>query len=242
MSIRHLVGCVLAWTLSATAHADEAPPAAATTTPVAEPAPTAETPAPAAPPPAAVAPALTKPRKQDWLHVDSGFGASWAHGLSAFGAHGVVEPKVFIFDELAVGLRIDAGVQIGVGVQTGDTTSVETVMQIPVATLAKVEYFFFDDGIRPFIGLGAGSYLLVLQSISAGGSGSQIPGVYQGVGQYWGVAPQVGIDLNGVRLAATYNAILGGDLVFSQSIGDPRTVSRNYLALELTFKSFGFSL
>jgi hypothetical protein len=92
------------------------------------------------------------------------------------------------------------------------------------------------------VGLGAGVYWLTLQSVAAGGGG--IPSVYQGIGRHFGVAPQLGIDFGGVRLAATYNAMLGADLMVEQSVnGSPQTVqnTRNFLVLELTFRNFGWT-
>jgi hypothetical protein len=186
------------------------------------------------------APALADERKQDLLHVDSGFGGSWAYGMNAFGIHGVVEPKIFILDELAVGLRIDGGAQFGLGIDTsGDGTQVEGVLHIPVAELVKAEYYLGKDGFRPFVGAGVGNYTMVLQAFD---TGSQIPQVSQGVGNFLGVAPQIGLDFGGVRLAATYNFILGGEIIVNQAVGDPIEFRRDYLGVELTFKTWGFSL
>ena len=184
-------------------------------------------------------PALADERKQDLLHVDSGFGGSWAYGMNAFGIHGVAEPKIFIFDELAIGLRVDAGAQFGFGLETGgDGAEVEAVLQIPVAQLVKVEYYLGKDGFRPFVGAGVGNYTMVLQSVS---TASQIPAVSQGVGNFFGVAPQIGLDFGGVRLAATYNYILGGEIIVQQQVGDPKEFRRDYIGLELTFKTWGMS-
>ena len=61
-------------------------------------------------------------------------------------------------------------------------------------------------------------------------------------GRYFGVAPQIGIDLGRVRLAATYNAILGASLEVHQTVGDVEqtsSASQNYLSLELSFRFGG---
>jgi hypothetical protein len=38
-------------------------------------------------------------------------------------------------------------------------------------------------------------------------------GIDQKAGRYFGIAPQIGVDLGRLRLAATYNMILGADIV-----------------------------
>ena len=45
-------------------------------------------------------------------------------------------------------------------------------------------------------------------------------GISPKAGRYFGVAPQLGIDLGRLRLAASYNAILGADIEVTQMIGD----------------------
>ena len=61
-------------------------------------------------------------------------------------------------------------------------------------------------------------------------------------GRYFGVAPQVGVDLGPVRIAATYNAILGAQLELIENIGGvDRTThhSQNFLSIELSYQFAG---
>ena len=61
-------------------------------------------------------------------------------------------------------------------------------------------------------------------------------------GRYIGVAPQVGVDVGPVRLAATYNAILGAQIEVQRVIDNlphVEKLSQNYLSLELSFRFTG---
>jgi hypothetical protein len=55
-------------------------------------------------------------------------------------------------------------------------------------------------------------------------------------------APQIGIDVGRLRLAATYNAIVGATLELRQTIGDveqTEKLSQSYMSLELSFRFGG---
>lgn len=61
-------------------------------------------------------------------------------------------------------------------------------------------------------------------------------------GRYFGVAPELGVDLGPVRLAATYNAIVGTSVEYRQTTagGQHREgFSPDYLSLELSFRFGG---
>jgi hypothetical protein len=183
--------------------------------------------------------AAAQERTFDMVEAEAGFSGLYSHGLNIFGIGAVSEAKVNINPRFAVGLRVDGGVQFGGNISSSFTA---VALAVNVGTLAKGEFYFTESGIRPFVGLGAGVYWLTLQSVAAGGGG--IPSVYQGIGRHFGLAPQLGVDFGGVRLAATYNAILGADLVVEQIVNDaPQTVqnTRNFIGLEITFRSFGFT-
>jgi hypothetical protein len=176
--------------------------------------------------------------KQPLIVVHSGVAGLWGHGTRSFGIGAVVEPKWNITDSIAVGLRADGGALFGGNIVPRGTTSV--AMGLSVATLLKGEYLLGDSGVRPFLGLGAGMYTLVSQGVAVGDGGA---GVNQSAGQFYGVAPQLGIDFGGVRLGLTYNAILGGDVIIEQDVnaGLPaQRLPRNYLQLELSFHTLKF--
>jgi hypothetical protein len=176
-----------------------------------------------------------KARKQPLVVVHTGLAGLWGYGMETFGVGAVLEPKWNITDSIAAGLRLDGGVTFGGRIAPEGTSSF--ALGASAATLLKGEYLFFDSGVRPFVGLGAGMYILANQSVSAGNSGA---GVAQSGGRFFGVAPQLGIDFGGVRLGATYNHILGGDIVIEQNVSvggvQAERIQRNYLQLELSFR------
>lgn len=64
----------------------------------------------------------------------------------------------------------------------------------------------------------------------------------QNAGSYFGVAPQVGLELGGFRLSATYNRILGADVEVRQQVGgevETKKYSQDYFTVELGFRIGG---
>ncbi|MFP2924587.1 hypothetical protein ACLESO_05100 [Pyxidicoccus sp. 3LG] len=182
-------------------------------------------------------------RKQPLVVIHTGLAGLYGPGSRNFGFGAVVEPKWNITDSIAAGLRFDGGIMFGGGIESrldGGTgvpsSSVSFSSSASVATLLKGEYLLGRSGVRPFLGLGAGMYSLAGQSVATSADGA---GVNQTAGQFFGLAPQLGIDFGGARLGLTYNHILGGDIVVEQNINagiEAERIERNYLQLELTFR------
>lgn len=174
----------------------------------------------------------------DPIRFDSGLTGSYvnASGRGGFGA--LVEGKFLAHDNIGIGLRLEAEAMFGGNV--GSDGSVQMDLGAVAAMLAKGEYYVGTGPVRPFVGLALGVYDIASQSISAG---SQSTGVNQTAGRYFGVAPQVGLDLGRLRLAATYNAILGADIEVTQMIGTPSeqkvSFSQNYLSFEMSIRFGG---
>jgi hypothetical protein len=182
---------------------------------------------------------LAQEKTFELLELESGISALYSYGIKTVGLGGVSEAKLNLHPRFAAALRVDGGIQGGGNISAAITAF---ALAINVATLVKGEFYLTESGVRPYVGLGAGVYWLTLQSVGAGGGG--IPSVYQGIGRHFGLAPQIGIDFGNVRLAATYNAILGADLIVQQSVGGApvnERNSRNFIALELTFRNFGWT-
>jgi len=62
------------------------------------------------------------------------------------------------------------------------------------------------------------------------------------LGSFFGVAPEVGVDLGRLRLAVTYNAILGTSVEHRQTTGGiehREAFSPSYLSLEASFRFGG---
>jgi len=171
------------------------------------------------------------------VRVDSGLSGTYvsASGRGGFGA--VVEPKFMIHDNIAVGGRLEAAVMFGGNIGSDGSTKMD--MGAAAAVLAKGEYLLGTSAVRPFVGLGIGVIDIASQSVSAG---PMTAGVDQKAGRYFAVAPQIGVDLGRLRLAATYNMILGADIEVHQMVGgvdQTASFSQNYLTFEMSFRFGG---
>jgi hypothetical protein len=170
------------------------------------------------------------------IRFDAGITGSTVAVSDRSGTGMVTEIKAMVTDHLAVGGRVEVAVMFG-GVVGRDELPLDIAMA--ACGLVKTELYLGDGPIRPFVGFGAGGYTIGSQTIAAG---PNTAGISQQTGRYLGVAPQLGIDLGRVRLAATYNAILGASLELHQTIGtveQTSRVSQNYLSLELSFQFAG---
>jgi hypothetical protein len=186
---------------------------------------------------AGIAPAFAQAEHYDPIRVDSGLTGTYvsSNGRGGFGA--MVEPKFLIDDHIAIGARVEAAVMFGGSFSNTGDTSID--MGAVGAVMAKGEYLVGNGGVRPFVGLGIGMFDIASQSISAG---NMMASIDQKAGRYFGVAPQVGIDLGRVRLAVTYDAILGADIEVHQTVGgtmQTASYSQSYLGGELSFRFGG---
>ncbi len=173
----------------------------------------------------------------DPIRVDTGLTGTYvpSYGRAGFGA--IVEPKFMLHDHIAVGLRVEAALMFGGSF--ADTGETQISMGAVGALTAKGEYLFGDGGVRPFVGLGLGVFDIASQSISAGSATASID---QRAGEYFGVSPQIGVDLGRLRLAATYNAIVGANVEVHQSVGgtmQTASYSQSYLTFEMSFRFGG---
>lgn len=194
---------------------------------------------PAMPPETGAAVRMFPAPSYQLFRTDVGFGAATIHAQEAYGGTVSVEPKVNVMDNLAVGARFEA--MIGGGGNLGGPGSDEvTVKQnAAVATLLKTDFFLTRGSVRPWVGLGIGRYAIISQG-STTGSGSA--SVSQNAGAYFGVAPQVGIEMGGFRIGATYNHIVGAQVEVTQSVnGSPETkkYSHDYASIEIGFRFGG---
>lgn len=174
--------------------------------------------------------------RYEQIRVDGGVTGSTVGVSDRNGAGMVVEIKSMVRDYLAIGGRVEVAVMFG-GVVGEDELPLEIAMA--ACGLIKAELYGGAGHVRPFVSLGIGGYTVGAQTIDSGPTTS---GISQQTGRYFGVAPQIGIDLGRVRLAATYNAILGASLEIRQTIGTVEQTthaSQNYLSLELSFQFAG---
>ena len=168
------------------------------------------------------------------FRVDSTLSVPFAHGPGSWGVGAAVEPKFNLLDFLAVGIRAEGALLFG-GDFSAPSSALSVDMRGVVAFLAKADLYLTTAAVRPFVGFGMGLYHIASQSVSTGDPGTSID---QSVGSHFGIAPQVGINLGPFRLAATYNVIVGGDVVVRQTVtvGQPpgeSSTSQNYFSFEI---------
>jgi hypothetical protein len=184
--------------------------------------------------------AFAEAETYEQVRVDTGITASRASVPDRNGVGFTVEIKAMLHDRLAIGGRVELAMMFGGDIGRGEALPLQ--FAIAACGLLDGEFFIADIGeglLRPWVGIGAGAYTIGGQTIASGPDHS---GVSQTTGGYFGVAPQVGIDVGRVRFAATYNAILGATLVVRHTVGTVEQTyeySQNYLSLELSFRFGG---
>lgn len=171
------------------------------------------------------------PKSGIQLEKHLSFMAGYVPGTGAFGGGLVVEPNIEVIDNLHLGLR--TGILIsGGGSLGGNGEDVSVGVGVNVSALGNVTYALPTGSVKPTFGLGAGLYYLISQDVSAGNNTS----VTQQAGEFFGVSPQIGIQLGSVRLAAAYNAILGANIEVVQQVGaEAETKRQDYLSVEFGF-------
>lgn len=186
----------------------------------------------------ALAPASADAEAEHYENVrlDLGLLGAAARISERMGSGISVEIKGLVNDHIAIGGRVEIAVMYG-GVVGTDRARLNVAM---VADgLLKAEYLFGNAFARPFIGFGVGGYTIGSQTIDAGPNRDAISAT---TGRYFGVAPQVGVDIGRIRLAATYNAILGAYLEVRETIGNApqmTQLNQSYLSLEISFQLAG---
>ena len=169
------------------------------------------------------------------LRFDVGLTGSTV-GVSDRNASGfVAEIKVNVHDNVAVGGRVEIAVMFG-----GRVADEELPFGMAACGLVKGEYLLGTGVVRPFAALGAGVYSMGSYTIVEDDAGDS--GISSTTGRYVGVAPELGLDLGRVRLAATYNAILGTSVEYRRTSGGVEhreSYSQSYLSLELSFRIGG---
>jgi hypothetical protein len=153
---------------------------------------------------------------------------AYVPGTGGIGGGFVVEPKIEVAKNLHVGIRTAIAITGG-GSISSDSSDVSVGVGVNVSAMGKVEYAAPTGSVRPLVGLGAGLYYLISQDVSAGTNTS----VSQQAGEFFGLAPQLGIEFGRGRLVATYNAVLGANVEIVQTVGNTKTVRQDYWAVEL---------
>ncbi len=110
-----------------------------------------------------------------------------------------IEPHYRITDDLAVGLRFE-GAGIGYVNQETDKAKVSLL----TSYCPSLEYYFMDEGFRPFVGAGAG--LFTQKAIAE--SKDLEDGTTTGASSTkFGVFPRIGFEAGHFRFAASYDVL-----------------------------------
>jgi outer membrane protein W len=106
-----------------------------------------------------------------------------------------LEPKYNLTDNIAVGLQL------------GSTILTSSNSAVGIAALGNYsltgEYYFTENRVRPFAGIGAGLYKFGDIEITSGGQTQTI----SGGGSVFGFAPRAGLQIGHFRIAAEYNLV-----------------------------------
>ncbi len=169
------------------------------------------------------------------IQFDMGLGA--ALSLEDFKAGGIsanVEPKLFINDNIAAGLRLEGNVLFG-GSVSADGNDISVGLSSRAAQTLKGEYYVSDRRARPYVGFGLGRFTQANLGANSAGEATI------SASSSFGVAPEVGLALGSFRLSAIYNVVTGSNLV-EINVGDFEEISRNYLILQMSWKLFKIGL
>ncbi|MBN1577587.1 MAG: hypothetical protein JW913_13595 [Chitinispirillaceae bacterium] len=149
--------------------------------------------------------------------------------LKGFGF--LLEPKLNLTDKLSAGLRFEWDIAIRAEVESEGTSAGAMVIG---NYCAKTDYFFTAEDVRPFIGLGLGLFAVT------GGTASQSVNVSKGSavnGNFFGFAPQVGINLKGFRFGISNKMIFAkqgtGEINISEGTAKLENKLLNVLCFEL---------
>jgi hypothetical protein len=169
------------------------------------------------------------------IRVDVGMTGSTVAISDRNGVGFLAEIKANALDNLALGGRVELALMFG-----GRVGDEALPFGLAAAALLKAEYLLGRGPVRPFAGLGAGMYSMASYTIV--GDAGEGSGLSTTSGRYFGVAPEVGVDLGRVRLAALYNAILGTGVEHRQTTGGVahrESFSPSYLSLQVSFRFGG---
>lgn len=180
-------------------------------------------------------PASAESEHYEQIRVDAGMTGSSVSVSDRNGVGFVTEIKVNAHDNIAVGGRVEVAMMFG-----GNVGAEELPFGLAASALAKAEYLLGTGLVRPFAGIGAGLYSMGSHTIVSDPNGGS--GISTTSGRYFGVAPEVGLDVGRLRLAVTYNAILGTSVEYRQTSGGiehREVLSQNYLSFEMSFRFGG---
>ena len=172
-----------------------------------------------------------------FFRLDGGLGFATTMGnLRTYGVNVSTEPKLFINENIAVGLRLESNVLFGGKLSTSEPTDINVGVGVRTAVLLKGEYHFGQGNTKPYVGLLGGYYRNASVSLGSGGIGAI---VFTG----WGGAPEVGVEFGGkFSMSAMYHFIGGKDEVnvqLSTGLSETVSIGRSYFVFSMGFRLWG---
>lgn len=162
---------------------------------------------------------------RDLSVADLGLDVAWAPAARMFGLGVLTEARVPQSSSVSFGLRAGAAFLAGGAFDQGSTTTGVARLAFGFGLLARGEFLIGEAGsaVRPFVAGLVGGH-----GWSSHSFGGAAPAQHGGLS--FGLAPQLGVELGGVRIALTWHQQLRAA---SAADGPPR----NHLTLEFTFRA-----
>lgn len=136
-----------------------------------------------------------KPFKVD---VSTGYAIPGGKGAKG-GVLFVLEPKYAVIPNISVGLRFEAAIMArGYADNTGQVSEVD--VKAAGSYLATGDYYFTQNTVRPFAGVGVGIFSLA--SVSADNNSTSA-----GAGAKFGGMVRTGVEISHFRLGVEYNLV-----------------------------------
>jgi hypothetical protein len=167
-----------------------------------------------------------KPFKVD---VSTGYAIPGGEGAKG-GVLFVVEPKYAVIPNVSVGLRWEIAVMArGAANQNANTADVD--VKAAGSYLATGDYYFTQNKVRPFAGLGLGIYSLA--AVSAYDNSASV-----GASSKFGQMVRAGVELSHFRVGVEYNIVPKTTVeTVNANTGDVTTssIKNGYVGIKLGF-------
>lgn len=165
--------------------------------------------------------------------IGTGFAAPGNTGVGAGG--GVlffIEPAYRATDNILIGLRLESAI-IARGVEGVGKDDVSGDAASNMSYTLNTQYYFNDNYVRPFIGVGGGLFSLAAVEFNTAESNNSINANEVKAETQFGFYPRIGIDAGHFNFTIDYNFIPKTDI---PGIGE---VNNNYLGLRAGFSIGG---
>jgi hypothetical protein len=163
--------------------------------------------------------------------VGVGYAAPASTGTGASsGALFYVEPGYRPSDNFLIGLRLESAL-IARGLKGVGNADVSGNATSNMSYTLNGQYYFNDNYVRPFVGIGLGLFSLAAVKFNTN-SGTNVNANEVAAETRFGFYPRIGIDVGHLNITIDYN------IVPSTSVTGGGKVQNNYLALRAGF-SFG---